>query len=173
MKGPLVWGLTYLVWILRVQRTAQPVPLPMYRPLKSRGWRGDSVQATGPLRHKLWRYVFPWRHRVRHIKSHKASVWAYLQALRRVSGESEAAVPDVSHDRRQQRLMNSGSSLSWRSRARRESSESTCQGLIADGRTGFFSEVWRGSWQGIPVAIKQLDPTADKKVIHLTEVDLF
>jgi hypothetical protein len=33
-----------------------------------------------------------------------------------------------------------------------------------DSRTGFFSEVWRGSWQGIPVAIKQLDPTADKKV---------
>ena len=38
-------------------------------------------------------------------------------------------------------------------------------GASADDRTGFFSEVWRGSWQGIPVAIKQLDPMADKKVI--------
>lgn len=37
----------------------------------------------------------------------------------------------------------------------------------ADNRTGFFSEVWRGSWQGIPVAIKQLDPMADKKVSRL------
>lgn len=40
------------------------------------------------------------------------------------------------------------------------------QGPVADSRTGFFSEVWRGSWQGIPVAIKQLDPTADKKVSY-------
>jgi len=41
---------------------------------------------------------------------------------------------------------------------------SLSQGIDVDSRTGFFSEVWRGSWQGIPVAIKQLDPTADKKV---------
>lgn len=38
------------------------------------------------------------------------------------------------------------------------------QEIVIDDRTGFFSEVWRGSWQGIPVAIKQLDPMADKKV---------